>query len=81
MQENVIGKESGLEKETLKEACSTEEIREIIRTIESYLVRTKETIERVEKFVQELKQETSKEIGEKEALPSPEPVHQGGNAL
>ena len=54
------------EKEILKEARSAEEIREIIRTIESYLVRTKETIERVEKFVQELKQETSKEIGEKE---------------
>ena len=51
-----------LEEETLKEARSEENIREIIRTIESYLIRTKETIERVEKFVQELKEEKIKEI-------------------
>ena len=53
MQENLAGKELALEKETLKEARSAEEIREIIQTIESYLIRTKEAIERVEKFVQE----------------------------
>ena len=61
MQEKLAGKEFALEKETLKEARSAEEIREIIQTIESYLIRTKEAIERVEKFVQELKQEKIKE--------------------
>jgi len=61
MQEKLAGKEFVLEKETLKEARSAEEIREIIRTIEDYLVRTRETIERVEKFVKELKQEKIKE--------------------
>lgn len=61
MQEKLAGKELALEKETLKEARSAEEIREIIQTIESYLIRTKETIERVEKYVQELKQEKIKE--------------------
>ena len=67
MQEKLAGKELALEKETLKEARSAEEIREIIQTIESYLIRTKETIERVEKFVQELKQEKIKEtVKEKE---------------
>ncbi|MBR0341630.1 MAG: hypothetical protein IJH64_05215 [Oscillospiraceae bacterium] len=61
MQEKLAGKELALEKETLKEARSAEEIREIIQTIESYLIRTKEAIERVEKFVQELKMEKIKE--------------------
>ena len=62
MQEKVVGKELALGKETLKEARSAEDIREIIRTIEDYLVCTRETIERVEKFVQELKEEKTKEI-------------------
>ena len=61
MQEKLAGKELALEKETLKEARSAEEIREIIQTIESYLIRTKEAIERVVRFVQELKQEKIKE--------------------
>ena len=61
MQEKTAGKEFVLEKEILKEARSAEEIREIILTIEDYLVRTRETIERVEKFVKELKQEEMKE--------------------
>ena len=65
MEEKAAGKEYILDKETLKEVRSAEEIREIIQTIENYLVRTKETIDRVEKFVQELKQET-KEVTRRE---------------
>lgn len=57
MQNKMIGQEPVLEKEVVHEGRNTEEIREIIRTIESYLARTKETIERMEKFVRELKQE------------------------
>ena len=42
-------------KETLKEARSEEDIREIIRTIEQYLVRTREVLDRIEKDIEELK--------------------------
>ena len=57
MQNKMIGQEPVMEKEVVDEGRNTEEIREIIRTIENYLVRTRETIERIEKFVRELKQE------------------------
>ena len=44
-------------KETLKEARSVEDIREIIRTIEQYLVRTREVLDRIEKDIEEMKKE------------------------
>lgn len=62
MQNKMIGQEPVMEKEVVDEGRNTEEIREIIRTIENYLVRTRETIERIEKFVRELKQEQEETI-------------------
>ena len=44
-------------KETLKEAHSEEDIREIIRTIELYLQQTREVLDRIEKDIEELKKE------------------------
>lgn len=63
MQNKMIGQEPVMEKEVVDEGRNIEEIREIIRTIENYLVRTRETIERIEKFVRELKQEQEETIG------------------
>ena len=45
------------EKETMKEARSEEDIREIIRTIELYLQQTREVLDRIEKDIEELKKE------------------------
>ena len=67
MQKKKAGQEPEIGTDTMKEGRSTKEIREIIRTIESYLARTKESIERIEKFIAEIKEE-SREADKKERI-------------
>ena len=65
MQKIMPGQEPAARGEAVKEGRSAEEIYEIIRTIETYLVRTKESIDRIERFMAELKEE-SRTADEKE---------------
>jgi hypothetical protein len=65
MQKIMYEQEPAASKEAAKEGRSAEEIYEIIRTIESYLARTIESIERIERVMEELKQE-NKMIARKE---------------
>ena len=69
-------------KETLKEARSVEDIREIIRTIEQYLVRTREVLDRIEKDIEELKKE-DRIIREKDETvhPGKDPAQEAGMSL
>ena len=69
-------------KETLKEARSEEDIREIIRTIEQYLVRTREVLDRIEKDIKELKKEgrINREKDET-AHPWKDPAQEAGMSL
>lgn len=72
MQKKVAGQEPEISSAAAKEGRSAEEIREIIRTIESYLARTRESIERIEKFIAELRKET-RVADEKEKIREKEP--------
>lgn len=65
MQKYMAGQVPAERNEVMREGRSAEEIREIIRTIESYLARTKESMERIERFMAELKEE-SRTAGERE---------------
>ena len=69
-------------KETLKEARSEEDIREIIRTIEQYLVRTREVLDRIKKIIEELKKE-GRIIREKDETvhPGKDPAQEMGMSL
>ena len=65
MQKYMAGQEPAEGNEAMREGRSAEEIREIIRTIESYLERTKESMEKIERFLEKLKEE-SRTAGERE---------------
>lgn len=58
MQKIMPGQEPAVRGESMKEGRSAEEIYEIIRTIETYLTCTKESIDRIERFMAELKEES-----------------------
>ena len=69
-------------KETLKEAHSEEDIREIIRTIEQYLQQTREVLDRIEKDIEELKKEGRiKRDKEEVVYPKKEPAEVVGMKL
>ena len=69
-------------KETLKEAHSEEDIREIIRTIELYLQQTREVLDRIEKDIEEMKKEDriNREKDET-AHPWKDPAQEAGMSL
>ena len=69
-------------KETLKEAHSEEDIREIIRTIELYLQQTREVLDRIEKDIEEMKKEDRSNREKDETVhPGKDPAQEAGMSL
>ena len=69
-------------KETLKEAHSEEDIREIIRTVELYLQQTREVLDRIEKDIEELKKEDRINREKDETVhPGKDPAQEAGMSL
>ena len=69
-------------KETLKEAHSEEDIREIIRTIELYLQQTREVLDRIEKDIEEMKKEDRINREKDETVhPGKDPAQEAGMSL